>query len=91
MAVKALEQTAAATNAVVGRLHQELPAACRQAARDEMQPMRQQLTGQRTDLETLTSHVANSTGVTASLGGTVRGLCYVLVGVGIAFVASRLC
>lgn len=72
LALRTLQQKVTDLTTLATRLPQELPASCRQATRDELLPLRSQLTGQTTRLESAEGHAIRAAATSEDCAGTIR-------------------
>lgn len=80
-ALRTLQQTVTDLTALAARLPHELPASCRQATRDEVLPLRSQLAGQTTRMESTEGHAIRAAATSEDCAGTIRaGIVIISVG-----------
>lgn len=85
---KSLEKSVSETKTMMARIPQDLPQICRQAAREEFHPMQQHLVEQRNEIAVLRGHVSVGAASIRDCVFTLRGLCFILVGVGLGLLVA---
>jgi hypothetical protein len=72
----------------LARMEAAVPTTFRQVVREELLPMRSQLADHSSRVETLGAHVSRVVAACGDVSGTLRGLCVVLIAIGLGIAAA---